>query len=164
MVSTNVVNTKLVFISLQKFSKKQFLKHLYVEMKNGETQNVAFTTFPCLLFIPLLFFFFFFTSAFILKMKNQQAWFLLSTDYLQPNLWCLWRMTTWRSHLVFTLLRSCSSSWTSGNSGVTFASHSVQGERKSQQPCTWEGSPPVPHLLWEWSWGAAAVFSHLCGS
>lgn len=43
MVSTNVVNIKPVFISLQKFTKKQILKYLYVEMKNGETQNVAFT-------------------------------------------------------------------------------------------------------------------------
>lgn len=56
MATTNVVNIKPVFISLLKFTKKQILKYLYVDMNNGEIQNVAFITFPCLLFILLLFF------------------------------------------------------------------------------------------------------------
>lgn len=43
MVSTNTGNIKPVFISLQKFTKKQMLKYLYVEMNSGEIQNVTFT-------------------------------------------------------------------------------------------------------------------------
>lgn len=43
VLSTNVINIKPVFISLQKFTKKQILKYLCVEMKNEETQNIAFT-------------------------------------------------------------------------------------------------------------------------
>lgn len=42
MISAKVVNIQPVFISLQKFTRKQILEHLYVEMKNWEIQNVAY--------------------------------------------------------------------------------------------------------------------------
>lgn len=72
MVSTNVVNIKPVLISLQKIAKKQILKYIYVEVKNGGIQNVALRCKFSLLtvhFPP----FFFLTSAFILKDENEQT-------------------------------------------------------------------------------------------
>lgn len=89
-------------------------------------------------------------------MKNVRPDFLFKQSICSQDLWCHWRMTMWRGQLVFTPLRNCS--WTSENSSIIFASHALQGERKSHQSFTWYGSCPAPHLLWERS-GELRLFS-----
>lgn len=86
MVSMNIVNIKPVFISLQKFSKKQILKCLYIWKWTMEKYSMLLLLCNFSLFtVSSLAFYCFFTSAFILKDEKRQTWFLIWTVYSQPR-------------------------------------------------------------------------------
>lgn len=97
-------------------------------------------------------------------MKIIRPDFLFKQSICSQGLWCHWRMTVWRDQPVILPLRSRAGSWIPQDSRITFASRTLQGERKSHQSFSRCGSCPAPSLLWGWSRGGTAVSSCLCGS